>query len=75
MIHTPPQHQTDPNKAPGQVKTLSDYIEQVNQQECPKKKLTFHEWFRWYEGSNPDAHLIGPELIAEIAWDAALENM
>lgn len=57
MIKTPAQHQTDSDKAPGQVRlwrpadqTLGDYVTRVQQQEAfeqvaQEKKLTFDEWY------------------------------
>jgi hypothetical protein len=70
MIKTPAQHQTDPKKSPGQIKTIGDYIEQVHQQEFPKKKFTFDEWWnkQGYEDS-PWYH----EL--QLCWDESRENM
>lgn len=80
MIHTPAHKQTEPEKRPGQIKTLGDYIQQVQEQENPKKKLTFEEWFnefiplvnrtRGEEWNNAGYSRQNIKMI----WDAAQEN-
>ena len=34
MIRTPPNHQTDPAAMPGQIKTIGDYVKQVEVSEA-----------------------------------------
>jgi hypothetical protein len=74
MIRTPPQHQIDPNKVPGQIRTLGDYIEQVTRQEFPKKKLKFNEWWKQYTKHN-NIRVLSSAEIAIAAFQAGQENM
>lgn len=48
MIRTPAHKQTDPAKAPGQIRTLGDYILTVVAEEgkpIRPKKLSFEQWW------------------------------
>ena len=70
MIRTPPQHQTDPAKKPGQIKTLGDYI-----REKQKSYMTSEEAFNcWLQSSSKDYDCDDAmTLIAFDAWRAAIE--
>lgn len=68
-----PAHK-DTNNPPGQIKneiTLTDYIQRVIEQETPKKKLSFDEWFYRY---NKEYGLPPAQVVAEAAWKAGQEN-
>lgn len=81
MIKIPAQHQTDTEKAPGQVRlwrpadqTLGDYVTRVQQQEAfeqvaVEKKLTFEEWWQ----QELDVNLIC-EDEARWIWQSAQRN-
>lgn len=53
---------------------LSDYIEKVQKEEFPKKKLTFDEWFL-KEWPNTFQDRYYTEVVTRKAWNAAQENV
>lgn len=67
MIRTPPQHQTDPNKTPGQVKTLGDYLKQKEKAYMTSDEA-FEEWADKMVSVTSD-----PYFISQAAWYAAIE--
>lgn len=77
MIRKHPRHDT--NTPAGQIvndiKTIGDYVEKVMQQEFPKKKLTFEEWWKnkpEIYGDKPFEYMVD---AAEAAWNASKENV
>ena len=46
MMHIHPRHNitNPPGQIVNKIETLGDYIKHVEEQEFPKKKLTFEEW-------------------------------
>lgn len=76
MMHTHPRHniKNPPGQIVNKIETLGDYIKHVEEQEFPKKKLTFGEWWK----SQPEIYGDQPfeymSDAAEAAWNAAQEN-
>jgi hypothetical protein len=57
------------------IETLGDYIKHVEEQEFPKKKLTFEEWLKITPIGLFDGCMNGPlALVLEQCWNAAQEN-
>jgi hypothetical protein len=71
VIRTPAHKQTDPAKAPGQVKsehTLGEYIAKKYPPEIKHSMSSFDEWFYAYtlKYGLPPAY-----IVANAAWNAA----
>lgn len=73
MIKTPAFHQTDPEKAPGQIVnpiTLGDYINSKYKQEAFKTD-NMEEFDTWFKKYNQENGLPPAYEVAKAAWNAA----
>ena len=61
-IRTPPQHQTDPAKAPGTITTIGDYI--------AVKSDKFESWWSSV-GSKIHVSDANSKSFARLVWDAS----
>jgi len=75
MMHTHPRHniKNPPGQIVNKIETLGDYIKHVEEQEFPKKKLTFEEWLT----ATPIDLFFNGQLstVLEQCWKAAQENV
>lgn len=85
MIRKHPRYDT--NTPAGQIvneiKTIGDYVKKVQEEELPKKKLTFEEWIasgadaaEYFSINRIDTEFAGETyFMFKCIWNAAQENV